>query len=90
MSDLRQRVLLKKAERNDLRRELKEIEAGAQGDLMAISGVVDGFTDLVDMNLDIAMAQLKELKIKQRKAQEIKSKLNDIERFLNDIGIDED
>lgn len=82
---LRERLLAKKAERNELRQELTELKASSQGDIIAISEVIDGFTDLEDMKLDIAKAQLKELEAKQLRAREIRRMLKDIDHLLKGI-----
>lgn len=87
-NQFRQKILALKGERNEIRRKILEIQASAQGDVIAILEVIDGFTPLEEMKLSVAFEQIKELKKKQKKLLELKAKLSEIENQLRDFNQD--
>ncbi len=84
--NFRQRILALKGERNELRREILEIKASAEGDIIAVNELIDGFTPLEELKLEIALEQIKELMRKKNKLLSKMKKLKEIEEKLRDFN----
>lgn len=82
MDPFRKQVLMKKGRLAELRKQLKQLYISAQGDLIAIAEVFDGFTDLLKMDIEQGLAQASELLVKQNRAREIQ---NEIDRIMESL-----
>jgi len=85
MDPFRKQVLMKRGRLSELRQELKRLYISAQGDMIAITEVFDGFTDLLKMDVAQGLAQARELLDKQTRAREIQKEIDRIVESMEDL-----
>ena len=85
MDPFRKQVLMKRGRLSELRQELKRLYISAQGDIIAITEIFDGFTDLLKMDVAQGLAQARELLDKQTRAREVQKEIDRIVESMEDL-----